>query len=127
MLIRLELDRDSALIVSYFLGSAREWWCKQREDAFPPNLEELLRFAEIAKTGRTEPDTDEHDDAGSGNSGSDELQRKTFYTQHEAGVILDRSERTIRRWNQSGKLARTVAGIPRSELERLKGRTHART
>lgn len=116
MLIRLELDRPAALHLSYALGRHRAY-CDEHDYYLPAALEELARFAEAAKTGRTEADIPR----GDGDTGTDApLTRKDF------AARIGKTDRTVRRWERAGKLTATVAGIPRSELERLtKGRTHA--
>lgn len=118
MLIRIELDRADALLLAYGLGLLRAY-CAEHSYLFRPALAELARLAELAKHGllpeeRTFPDNGRDD----GDAGSD---APRFLTRRDFAALVGRNERTIRRWVARGDLAATVAGIPASELNRLKG------
>jgi hypothetical protein len=115
VLIRVELDQRSGWHLERALDQHR-LWCEQhpRFRPIPENLVDLQRHAAIAKTA---PDRQEPESAAS--EGTIESMND-YLTQRAFGAHVGRSERTVRNWIRSGKIRTTVAGIPRSELERIR-------
>lgn len=117
--MRIEWDNETeALHAAIMLSHLREK-CSTNGIVWP--YEDTLRQAQIDRHGMTKPDIRRVD---SDNGRSDP---PPFVTEAEAGRRLHKSERTIRRWVARGHITRTVAGIPRTELDRLKGRSHGRS
>lgn len=111
MLIQLDLDQAAALHLAHALGAHRRY-CDEHAYMLPPALVELHRLADLAKTGRTQPDTPRV-------VCETETNAPPFLTRRAFAERTGRSERTVRRWIRAGKLTATAVGIPRTELDRL--------
>jgi hypothetical protein len=121
VLIRLELDRLSGLYLHWALERLEERLDRDRLET-PPELDQLRRDAWIAKYGGGQNRTP---GGGEGDTGTDEHDEPAFLTRRAFAARCGRSERTVRRWIAAGKVRASVAGIPRSELDRLRGARRA--
>jgi len=123
VLIRLELDDSNEALEIAVMCGHHFAWCQEHGRRPGPKVEELYRQAQAAKSGRAEADIPRSDR----DTGTDDHAPapRPFYSRREAAAIVGKSERQVRRWIADAKLAATVAGIPHSEVERLKGRAHA--
>jgi hypothetical protein len=112
--IVLELDPAAAVHLALALRRHRDY-CERYRYATPQALAELERLADTAARGgrkRKSPAPDR-------DPVRDDL--PAFLTRRAFAQQVGRSERTIRSWIRSGRLFAGPAGIPRSELDRLKG------
>jgi hypothetical protein len=111
--IAVELDPAAALHVEHGLELHRAW-CAHHRRLVPTAFDDLARQVAIAKTW-TEPDTQPDEGTVARDDEPD------FFTRSDFAYRCGRSERTVRRWIAAGKVRASVAGIPRSELDRLRG------